>query len=214
MKRNLFRIFVAFAAFFFAAQPADAQFGNILKKVTKTLDTVSKKDAKIKRTDPAASKDMPPQFVGTTTTSESGATVINPFAKDVDIQLVGAYGKSTSENYGTVTLVLKVKMIADKSRIGLGGVGDFPNSDLRSVTMFVDQDGESYTPDGGTTSDSFDVSEGVYVKLKLDGTYTRFENVNKTAKVMQVLKLGLYVDAAIRGYITMKNVPIQWDVEP
>ena len=67
MKRNLFRIFVAFAAFFFAAQPADAQFGNILKKVTKTLDTVSKKDAKIKRTDPAASKDMPPQFVGTTT---------------------------------------------------------------------------------------------------------------------------------------------------
>ena len=49
---------------------------------------------------------------------------------------------------------------------------------------------------------------------KLDGTYTRFENVKKTAKVMQVLKLGLYVDAAIRGYITMKNVPIQWDVEP
>ena len=212
MKRNLFRIFVAFAAFFFAAQPADAQFGNILKKVTKTLDTVSKKDAKIKRTDPAASKDMPPQFVGTTTTSESGATVINPFAKDVDT-VTNNYGE-VNENYGTVTLVLKVKMIADKSRISLGGVGDFPNSDLRSVTMFVDQDGESYTPDGGTTSDSFDVSEGVYVKLKLDGTYTRFENVKKTAKVMQVLKLGLYVDAAIRGYITMKNVPIQWDVEP
>ena len=80
--------------------------------------------------------------------------------------------------------------------------------------MFVGQDGESYTPDGGPTSDSFDVSEGVYVKLKLDGTYTRFENVKKTAKVMQVLKLGLYVDAAIRGYITMKNVPIQWGVEP
>lgn len=214
MKRNLFRIFVVFAAFFFAAQPADAQFGNILKKVTKTLDTVSKKDAKIKRTDPAASKDMQPQFVGTTTTSESGATIINPFAKDVDIQLVGAYGKSTSENYGTVTLVLKVKMIVNKSRIVLGGVGDFPNSDLRSITMFVDQDGESYTPDGGTTSDYYDVSERVYVKLKLDGTYTRFENVKKTAKVMQVLKLGLYVDAAIRGYITMKNVPVQWDVEP
>ena len=101
MKRNLFRIFVAFAAFFFAAQPADAQFGNILKKVTKTLDTVSKKDAKIKRTDPAASKDMPPQFIGTTTTSESGATVINPFAKDVDIQLVGAYGNA--HNWTTCT---------------------------------------------------------------------------------------------------------------
>ena len=93
-------------------------------------------------------------------------------------------------------------------------LGVNPNSDLRSVTMFVDQDGESYTPDGGTTSDYYDVSEGVYVKLKLDGTYTRFENVKKTAKVIQVLKLGLYVDAAIRGYITMKNVPIQWDVEP
>ena len=137
----------------------------------------------------------------------------NNFVRENYGTVTNNYGE-VNENYGTVTLVLKVKMIADKSRIGLGGVGDFPNSDLRSVTMFVDQDGESYTPDGGTTSDSFDVSEGVYVKLKIDGTYTRFENVKKTAKVMQVLKLGLYVDAAIRGYITMKNVPIQWDVEP
>ena len=90
MKRNLFRIFVAFAAFFCGAQPADAQFGDILKKVAITLDAVSKVVAKSKRTDRAACKDMPPQFIGTTTTSESGATVINPFSKDVDIQMVGA----------------------------------------------------------------------------------------------------------------------------
>ena len=51
----------------------------------------------------------------------SGGTMQNPLAQAADIELVGAYGKSTSENYGTVYLVLRVKMKANESRIGFGG---------------------------------------------------------------------------------------------
>lgn len=38
---------------------------------------------------------------------EGGGTLRNPLKKIVDVQLVGAYGKSTSNNYGEVSLVFK-----------------------------------------------------------------------------------------------------------
>ena len=60
----------------------------------------------------------------------------------------------------------------------------------------------------------YDVSEGVYVKLKLESPYNLFINVKKTARVLLVIKLGLYIDANTTGYITMKNVPVLWDVKP
>ena len=212
-KRNL-RMFIVLLLCLFTVQSANAQLGKLLKKAAKTIDAVAGKNGNATNGNTYDNKTLPPEFVIASTTAESGAIVINPFSKAVDVQLIGAYGKSTSENYGTVTLVLKVKMIANKSRISLGGRGQFPGSDVASNTMCIDQDGEAYYPDSQTTAESYDVSEGVYVKLKLDSAYNMFKDVKKSARSLQVVRLGLYIDAPTMGYITIKNVPIQWDVEP
>lgn len=190
MTKNVFKMAMALAMLFVTTQPANAQLGKLLKKIGNTVEAVA--DNK----------------------GDSGSVVTNPFSKAVDIQLVGAYGKSTSDNYGTVSLVLKVMMKDNKSRISFGGRGQFPGSDVASNTMCIDQNGELYCSDSQTTSESYDVSEGVYVKLKLESPYNLFINVKKTARVLQVIKLGLYIDANTTGYITMKNVPILWDVKP
>lgn len=137
----------------------------------------------------------------------SGGTMQNPLAQAADIELVGAYGKSTSENYGTVYLVLRVKMKANKSRIGFGG------SINNEKTMAVDQDGNAYIT--GTLGQYFkDVTEGIAVKVTLDDQYGVFTDVKKTAKVMQVIKLGCFVDQTNKGMITFKDVPVLWDVAP
>ena len=137
----------------------------------------------------------------------SGGTMQNPLAQAADIEIVGTYGKSTSENYGTVYLVLRVKMKANKSRIGFGG------SINSEKTMAVDQDGNAYIT--GTLGQYFkDVTEGIAVKVTLDDQYGAFTDVKKTAKVMQVIKLGCYVNVANRGMITFKDVPVLWDVAP
>lgn len=214
MTKNVFKMLIALVMLFITVQPANAQFGKLLKKVGNSLGTVTDKKDAVTVENKYDNKIIPSDFVISSITTKSGSLIINPFSKSVDIQLVGAYGKSTSENYGTVSLVLKVMMKANKSRISFGGRGQFPGSDVASNTMCVDQDGEVYSSDSQTTSESYDVSEGVFVKLKLESPYDLFINVKKTAKVLQVVKLGLYIDANTTGYITMKNVPVLWEVEP
>lgn len=67
----------------------------------------------------------------------NGGSLRNPIPQVVDLQLVGVYGKSTSLNYGTVQLVFKVKMIANKSDISFGVNSRFPG-------LMIDQDGNTY----------------------------------------------------------------------
>lgn len=88
-------------------------FGSILKKAKKVL-TPSSEPAKTEtpQAKPAASNAAEEPIA-------TGGTLINPLKDKVDVQLVGAYGKSTSENYGEVSLVLKVKMIANKTKSAL-----------------------------------------------------------------------------------------------
>ena len=213
MMKKCIKLFMALVMLFFTVQPANAQLGKLLKKVGNTVETVASKKGDVNGIK-YDNKTLPSEFVVSSTTTESGSVILNPFSKAVDIQLVGAYGKSTSDSYGTVSLVLKVMMKDNKSRISFGGRGQFPGSDVASNTMCIDQNGELYCSDSQTTSESYDVSEGVYVKLKLESPYNLFINVKKTARVLQVIKLGLYIDANTTGYITMKNVPILWDVKP
>ena len=214
MTKNVFKMAMALAMLFVTTQPANAQLGKLLKKIGNTVEAVADNKGDTRSGNEYDNKILPSEFVISSTTSTSGSVVTNPFSKAVDIQLVGAYGKSTSDSYGTVSLVLKVMMKDNKSRISFGGRGQFPGSDVASNTMCIDQNGELYCSDSQTTSESYDVSEGVYVKLKLESPYNLFINVKKTARVLQVIKLGLYIDANTTGYITMKNVPILWDVKP
>lgn len=198
MRQSFKTLLACLAMASLCATNAHAQLGNILKKAKQALETVTGTEQTT--TDNAAAG-------AATVAIPSGGTMQNPFAQAVDIELLGAYGKSTSENYGTVYLVLRVKMKANESRIGFGG------SINSEKTMAVDQDGNSYLT--GTMGQYFkDVTEGIAIKVALDDQYGVFTDVKKTAKVMQVIKLGCYVNAANRGMITFKDVPVLWDVAP
>ena len=121
------------------------------------------------------------------------------------VQLVGAYGKSTSENYGEVSLVLKVKMIANKNEISIGGNSNWP-------VMLIDEEGNVSEPRylGWTP---YSVSEGIYMKIILKDSST-FTNVKKSAKIIQKAQIALSLSYDEKGLLIMKNVPIQWDVQP
>lgn len=182
------------------ATPIQAQgFGSILKKAKKVL-APSSEPAKTEtpQAKPAASNAAEEPIA-------TGGTLINPLKDKVDVQLVGAYGKSTSENYGEVSLVLKVKMIANKNEISIGGNSNWP-------VMLIDEEGNVSEPRylGWTP---YSVSEGIYMKIALKDSST-FTNVKKSAKIIQKAQIALSLSYDEKGLLIMKNVPIQWDVQP
>lgn len=191
---------IIIAAFALCATPIQAQgFGSILKKAKKVL-TPSSEPAKTEdpQAKPAASNAAEEPIA-------TGGTLINPLKDKVDVQLVGAYGKSTSENYGEVSLVLKVKMIANKNEISIGGNSNWP-------VMLIDEEGNVSEPRylGWTP---YSVSEGIYMKIILKDSST-FTNVKKSAKIIQKAQIALSLSYDEKGLLIMKNVPIQWDVQP
>lgn len=167
-----------------------AQLSKFLKKTQKTVEQVAQpaKDTKAMALPMA-----------------NGGTIENPFAEAADIELVGAYGTSTSTNYGTVMLVFKVNMKLNKSIIAFGG------TESGAKTMAVDYDGNSYFTDT-MASQNCNVTEGIPMKVKVDNRH--FQDVKKSVQAFQVMKVSVYIDASHRGQITMHDVPIQWDVVP
>jgi len=178
----------------FMALPANAQLGNLLKKAKKAVKTI---------TNVASGNSV----VGANAVEiPSGGTMENPLSAVADFELVGAYGKSTSLNYGEVYLVLKVKMIANKPKIYFSGMVD------QAKMIAVDNEGNTYTiPVGWQPKD---VTEGMFVKMKLDGGFS-FKDVKKTATTMQLIRLTVSLgNVNNQGCVIFRNVPIQWDVEP
>lgn len=196
MKR-IAKIMSLAALLAFCAMPAEAQFGNLLKKVKKTVETVT------------GTPDMPASKVmqkNQEVAVPSGGTMENPLSSDLDIELVGAYGKSTSANYGTVYLVMKVKMILNKSNVKFGGEMN------NTRTMAVDQDGNSYFTENRYVGTEVPVTEGMFVKVKLDNV--QFKDVKKSTATMQMIRVACWIDVDHKGMITFKNIPVKWDVEP
>ena len=114
--------------------PAHAQgLGGLLKKGKKALEKVSGSlgGSKGNRQGAAVQRSN-----GTDVEQPCGGTLRNPIAQIIDVQLIGAYGKSTSENYGTVSLLFKVKMIANKTNIRFGVNSECPG-------LMIDQDGNT-----------------------------------------------------------------------
>lgn len=197
MKRTLkFALLLAIAAVA-SPQNANAQLGNVLKKAKKAVETVTGKPAD--------------QTVSDLTTKkvaiEGGGIIQNPLASSVEIVPVGLFGESVSENFGSVYLVLRVKMLLNKNCIGFGG----EHNALK--TLAVDGSGNAYKPDGfGQTYK--DVTEGIAVRLKLNDRALLFTDVKKSQTVMQQIKLVVFIDQQHSGIVTLKDVPIQWDVNP
>ena len=182
---------LAIGLLFLGIQPAEAQLGGLLKKAKKAISDV---------TAVAGGAEVGVAAV----TLPGGGTMQNPVASVADVQLVGVFGKSTSTNYGEVYLVLKVKMIANKTNISIGGNSGLP-------PIMIDQAGNSYKIPLGWCD--YDVVEGVYVTLVLN-EHATFKDVRKSAVVLQQVRIGISVDSDNRGLLTFKNVPVLWDVDP
>ena len=185
---------------------AQAQgLGGLLKKGKKALEKVNSVLGGTTENNQQDSKTAIMKTGGSDIVLPNGGSLRNPIPQVVDLQLVGVYGKSTSLNYGTVQLVFKVKMIANKSNIRFGVNSEFPG-------LMIDQDGNTYKTQETAGWYDYPVTEGVYMKLPV--TKTLFVDVKKSAKTIQQLQIGISASYDETGLIILRNIPIQWDVEP
>ena len=187
---------LAVATCFTFPQVSSAQ--GILKKINKGIQKVNKAlEGAETKVDLATNQAVK---------QADGALVYNPLKDNVDIQLVGAYGVSTSENYGNVELVLKVNVKIPETSIRFGG-----NAGSRG-TMAFDADGNVYKMVHASIGENFDVTEGLTIRILLDGD-NAFQKVKKSVTEFPVVKLFTHLNWDNREEITFKNVPVQWDVE-
>ena len=205
MKTRNF-VMVCIAMLTIGTVQAEAQgLGGLLKKGKKALEKINSALGATTDDNMQDSKTATMQTRGTDITLPNGGSLRNPIPQDVDLQLVGVYGKSTSLNYGTVQLVFKVKMIANKSSIRFGVNSSYPG-------LMIDQDGNTYKTQESAGWYDYPVTEGVYMNMPV--TKTWFVDVKKTAKTIQQLQIGISSSYDNTGLIILRNVPIQWDVEP
>ena len=198
MKRTVKLIGMAIVAMALGTQPANAQLGKLLKKAKQAVTSVTN----------AADQASVKADGGAVVKLENGGTMSYSLKDKVEFQLVGVYGTSTSENYGTIHVVLNVKMIANKSSIKFGGTG--PGN---VIPKAIDTNGNAYdTKFKGNVSQERDVVEGTFVKIKLDDG-CEFLNVKKSTTALQILKMPFWLGYEQLGVITIKDVPVQWDVE-
>ncbi|MBQ9650918.1 MAG: hypothetical protein IJV13_01710 [Prevotella sp.] len=197
MKKLLVSICVI-AAGLMVPQTIHAQ--GILGKINKGLEKVNKALDK--------ASDKANVAAGNAVDLGNGATMTNPVSKVMDVELVGLYGVSTSENFGNVEVILKVKMKEPETSVTFGGNAG------SEVTIAYDADGNSYKMESSSVGESYDVEEGIPVKIVMNGRYA-FQKVRKSATTFPVLKLFTHIaySNGYRGTIVFKNVPIQWDVE-
>ena len=196
MKKTIIMAFMAVATLAAIPQAACAQ--GLLKKINKGLEKVNKAlgDA----------NDKADVALGDAVKMADGSLMYNPASKWIDIQMVGAYGVTTSNNYGYIEVVLKVNMKLNKSSVSFGG------DNSSSKTMATDADGNVYKMKRNIYH-SYDVVEGEFVKVTLnDGA--EFVDVRKSTNTLQTLKIYCHGDYdGHSALITFKNVPVQWDVE-
>ena len=205
MKTRNF-VMVCIAMLTIGTVQAEAQgLGGLLKKGKKALEKINSALGATTDGNMQDSKTATMQTRGTDIALPNGGSLRNPIPQDVDLQLVGVYGKSTSLNYGTVQLVFKVKMIANKSSVRFGVNSSYP-------VLMIDQDGNTYKTQDGAGWYDYPVTEGVYMNMPV--TKTWFVDVKKTAKTIQQLQIGISSSYDNTGLIILKTVPIQWNVEP
>ena len=173
------------------AAPQNVEAQGFLKKLSKGLESVNKGLDK--------TGDKVSEATGQAVTQENGVFVMNPVSKAMNVEVVKAIGRSTSENFGDVELVLRVNVKEPVSSIALGG------SWGQGKTQAFDADGNVYKMNMPSVSDRYDVTEGLPVKI----TCSPFLKVRKTASLAIVKLVAKCGDAS--GEITFKNVPIEWD---
>lgn len=130
----------------------------------------------------------------------NGVIVINPVSKAMSVEVVKAIGRSSSENFGDVELVLRVNVKEPVNSIALGG------SWGQGKTQAFDADGNVYKMKMPSVSDRYEVTEGLAVKI----TCSPFLKVRKSNASLAIVKIVAKCGDA-SGEMTLKNVPIEWD---
>ena len=184
-------ILISLVALGIIAVPQNVEAQGFLKKLSKGLESVNKGLDK--------AGDKASVATGQAVTQENGVFVMNPVSKAMNVEVVKAIGRSTSENFGDVELILRVNVKEPVSSIALGG------SWGQGKTQAFDADGNVYKMNMPSVSDRYDVTEGLPVKI----TCSPFLKVRKTASLAIVKLVAKCGDAS--GEITFKNVPIEWD---
>lgn len=173
--------------------------GGLLKKGKEAVGKVfgTEESAPEKATEPT---------VNTLVTS-SGIGIANPVSSFIEIEPVGLYGVSTSENFGNAYLVLKVKNKIPKD------VTSFGSSVQNQKMIAVDNKGKVYNIDASGTY-GYDTPEGLMIQVVLDQPGLMFTDIKKDVNMMQQVKFGVIKDAQHQGNVTLTNVPIFWDQLP
>ena len=184
-------IAISLVALGIIAAPQSVEAQGLLGKLSKGLEKVNKGLDK--------AGDKVSVATGQAVTQENGVLVMNPVSKAMNVEVVKAIGRSTSENFGDVELVLRVNVKEPVNSIALGG------SWGQGKTQAFDADGNVYKMNMPSVSDRYDVTEGLPVKI----TCSPFLKVRKTASLAIVKLVAKCGDAS--GEITFKNVPIEWD---
>lgn len=198
MKRIL-KAVLCFTLLAAGTSSVDAQgLGGLLKKGKKAV-------GELLGTEEKSSEESTP--TATQTVSSSGIGISNPVSSFIEIEPVGLYGVSKSENYGDVYLVLKVKNLIPKD------VTRFGSSVQNQKMIAADNNGNVYNIDASGVY-SYDTPEGLMVKVVLNEPGLMFTDVKKDVNMMQQVKFGVLSDAQHQGNVTLTNVPIFWDEVP
>lgn len=174
------------------------------KEAVEKLD--SKKSRKEKESLETVNPNSSESNAGKSVTS-SGIVISNPVSSFIEIEPIGLYGVSKSENFGDAYLVLKVKNLVPKD------VTNFGSSIQNKKMIAVDTNGKVYNIDS-SGSYSFDTPEGIMVKIILNEPGLMFTDIRKDIEMMQQVKFGVISDAQHQGNVTLENVPIFWDEVP
>lgn len=141
------------------------------------------------------------------TVSSSGIVISNPVSSFIEIEPIGLYGVSKSENFGDAYLVLKVKNLVPKE------VTRFGSSVQNQKMIAVDTNGKVYNIDSSGHY-GYDTPEGIMVQVVLNEPGLMFTDIRKDVNKMQQVKFGVFSDAQHQGNVTLENVPIFWDQDP
>lgn len=168
-----------------------------VKKGEKTVDKILGKEDSSENESSSESK----------TVTSSGIVISNPVSDFVEIEPIGLYGVSKSENFGDAYLVLKVKNLIPKD------ITRFGSSVQNQKMIAVDNNGKVYNIDSSGHY-GYDTPEGIMVKIVLNEPGLMFTDIKKDVDMMQQVKFGVFSDAYHQGNVTLNNVPIFWDEVP
>lgn len=202
------KLFLCFALLASGTVAVNAQgLSGLIKKGKEAVKKGEKAVGKILGSEESSSPESESVSTESLWVSPSGIAVSNPANAFVEIEPVGLFGVSKSENYGDAYLVLKVKNKTTKD------VTRFGSSVQNQKMIAVDNNGKVYNIDASGTI-GYDTPEGLVIRIVLDEPALMFTDINKNVNMMQQVKFGVFSDAYHQGNVTLSNVPIYWDIVP